>query len=226
MAQQPGDMSETRPIGPRVISSIEEAMVARRAPKALSAPETRAAEQLLHAMRTVKAARFCASDRFERKQTLSLFTMSTVSLYFVGLSVWQAIYASLLDASSNRLITLVSIMSSVFALVLALIESMNDYKVKAHLMHACALAVNDLYHELKITRPDTADAVQDFRRRYNDVVRGCPLNHARVDYLLARAEYGAPFAAKAWARVRYVCDVYALYALALIVPPLVLLFFR
>ena len=32
--------------------------------------------------------------------------------------------------------------------------------------------------------------------------------------------------AKAWARLRYVCDVYALYALALIVPPLVLLFFR
>jgi hypothetical protein len=226
MAQHPGDVSEVRPIGPRVISSIEEAMVARRAPKVVNVPEARAAEQLLHAMRTVKAARFCASDRFERKQILSLFAMSMVSLYFVGLSVWQAIYATLLDAATNKLITLVAIMSSVFTLVLALIESMNDYKVKAHHMHACALAVNDLYHELKITRPDTAAAVQDFRRRYNDVVRGCPLNHARVDYLLARAELGAPFSTKAWARVRYACDVYALYALALILPPLVLLFFR
>jgi hypothetical protein len=226
MAQKPGEASQPRPIGPRVISSIEEAMVARRAPVGVGTPETRAVEQLLQAMRTVKAARFCAANRFERKQTLSLLAMSIVSLYFVGLSVWQAIYASLLDASASRLITLVSIMSSVFTLVLALIESMNDYKVKAHHMHACALAVNDLYQELKITRPDTAAAVQDFRRRYNDVVRGCPLNHARVDYLVARAERGAPFAAKAWAGVRYAGDVYALYGLALVVPPLVLLLFR
>ena len=75
--------------------------------------------------------------------------MSMVSLYFVGLSVWQAIYASTLDEASNRLITLVSIMSSVFTLVLALIEAMNDYRMKAHHMHTCALAVNDLYHELQ-----------------------------------------------------------------------------
>ena len=84
---------------------------------------------------------------------VSLFAMSMVSLYFVGLSVWQAIYASTLDEASNRLITLVSIMSSVFTLVLALIEAMNDYRMKAHHMHACALAVNDLYHELQLMRP-------------------------------------------------------------------------
>ena len=105
-------------------------------------------------MRTVKAARFNAAERLERKHTLSLFAMSMVSLYFVGLSVWQAVYAPTLDEAANRLITLVSIMSSIFTLVLALIESMNDYRMKAHHMHACALAVNDLYHELKLMRPE------------------------------------------------------------------------
>ena len=50
-------------------------------------------------MRTVKAARFNAAERLERKHTLSLFAMSMVSLYFVGLSVWQAVYASLIDAA-------------------------------------------------------------------------------------------------------------------------------
>ena len=44
-------------------------------------------------MRTVKAARFNAAERLERKHALSLFAMSMVSLYFVGLSVWQAVYA-------------------------------------------------------------------------------------------------------------------------------------
>ena len=107
-------------------------------------------------MRTVKAARFNAAERLERKHALSLFAMSMVSLYFVGLSVWQAVYAPTLDEAANRLITLVSIMSSIFTLVLALIESMNDYRMKAHHMHACALAVNDLYHELKLMRPSDA----------------------------------------------------------------------
>ena len=125
---------------------------------AAGAADARPAQQLLAAMRTVKAARFNAAERFERKNTLSLFALSMVSLYFVGLSVWQAVYAPALDEAANRLITLVSIMSSVFTLVLALIESMNDYKMKAHHMHACALAVNDLYHEFKLMkarrRPD------------------------------------------------------------------------
>jgi hypothetical protein len=141
-------------------------------------------------MRTVKAARFNAAERLERKHVLSLFAMSMVSLYFVGLSVWQAVYAPTLDEAANRLITLVSIMSSIFTLVLALIESMNDYRMKAHHMHACALAVNDLYHELKLMRPSDAAHLQEFRQRYNGAVRRCPYNHARIDYLMAKAEGG------------------------------------
>ncbi len=185
------------------------------------------AEQLLAAMRTVKAARFNAAERLERKNTVSLFAMSMVSLYFVGLSVWQAVYAAALDNAANRLITLVSIMSSVFTLVLALIESLNDYRMKAHHMHACALAVNDLYHEFKLTAAPDAGVIQEFRRRHNEAVRGCPYNHARIDYLMARAERGgARWAEKAWVGLRYVLDVYALYVVCLIAPPLVLVLCR
>ena len=177
-------------------------------------------------MRTVKAARFNAAERFERKNAVSLFAMSMLSLYFVGLSVWQAVYASTLDEASNRLITLVSIMSSIFTLVLALIEAMNDYRMKAHHMHTCALAVNDLYHELQLMRAADASLVQEFRRRYNGAVRSCPYNHARVDYLMARAQRNVPWQEKAWARLRYGLDVYALYGVCLIAPPLVLILFR
>jgi hypothetical protein len=207
-------------ITPRVVSSIQDAMAAMRTPAGAADP--RAAEQLLAAMRTVKAARFNAAERLERKHALSLFAMSMVSLYFVGLSVWQAVYAPMLDEPANRLITLVSIMSSIFSLVLALIESMNDYRMKAHHMHACALAVNDLYHELKLMRPSDTAVLQEFRQRYNAAVRRCPYNHTRVDYLMAKAEGAVPWADKAWARLRYALDVYALYGFALIAPPLVL----
>ena len=201
-------------------------MAARRASNGAGATDARAVEQLLAAMRTVKAARFNAADRLERKNTVSLFAMSMVSLYFVGLSVWQAVYASTLDEATNRLVTLVSIMSSIFTLVLALIEAMNDYRMKAHHMHACALAVNDLYHELQLLRPLDAGQVQEFRLRYNAAVRSCPFNHARVDYLMARAERNVPWDERAWARLRYMLDVYGLYGVCLAAPPLVLVLFR
>jgi hypothetical protein len=56
-------------ITPGVVSSIEAAMAARRAPNGASAADARAAEQLLSAMHTVKAARFNAAERLERKNT-------------------------------------------------------------------------------------------------------------------------------------------------------------
>jgi conflict system pore-forming effector with SLATT domain len=215
-------------LAPQTVSSIEEALAARRRtvhPVSALSPEARAGEQLLASMRTVKAARFNAAERFERKHTLSLFAMSMVSLYFVGLSVWQAVYAPTISEQANRLITLVSIMSSIFSLVLALIESMNDYRMKAHHMHACALAVNDLYHEFKLMRPSDPVQLQQFRYRYNGAVRRCPYNHSRIDYLMAKAEDGVvPWTDRAWARLRFLLDVYGLYGLALIVPPLVLVF--
>jgi hypothetical protein len=224
------EVRRERGFAPQVVAFIEQAAAARRASKGPSGsdgtdkgPESRATDQLLSAMHTVKSARFNAAERLERKHTLSLFAMSMVSLYFVGLSVWQSIYAADLSPSATRLITLVSIMSSIFTMVLALIESMNDYRMKAHHLHSCALGVNDLYHELKLMRAPDAGVIQDFRRRYNEVVRHCPFNHARIDYLMARAERGARGEDKAWARLRYAFDVYALHGFCLIVPPLVLL---
>lgn len=218
--------SAERPsVASQPIARIEDAWDIRRAPNAQSRAagvRTSAAEHLLSAMRTVKAARFNSAERLERKHALSLFAMSMVSLYFVGLSVWQAVYAPLLNEAANRLITLVSIMSSIFTLVLALIEAMNDYRMKAHHMHECALAVNDLYYELKLTPSGDGATVQEFRHRYNAAVRNCPHNHSHIDYLMAKVERGAPWADRVWAQLRYALDVYGLYGLALIVPPLVL----
>jgi SMODS and SLOG-associating 2TM effector domain family 5 len=215
-------------LAPRIVSSIEQSVAGRRlphGPQRASAPVS-PADQLLHAMHTVKAARFNAAERLERKHLISVFALSMVSLYFVGLSVWQTVYAANLDAATNQLITLVSIMSSICTLVLALIDSMNDYKIKAHHMHTCALSVNDLLQELRLAQTSDPGVVQEFRRRYNEVVRGCPFNHTRTDYLMARAERNVPWETRAWTHVRYTVDVYGLYSACLIGPPLVLLLFR
>ena len=136
--------------------------------------ETPAADQLAATMRLVKAARFNAAERLESKQAASLFTQSMVALYFVGLAVWQAVYTGQIDDASGRLMTFIQLVSSVFTLMLGLLEAMNDYKMKAHHLHNCALAVSELAQELKIARPSDPHVVQEFRRRYSDALKSLP----------------------------------------------------
>jgi hypothetical protein len=207
--------------GPRILA-LEDAAQRRR----VSAGGGAAAplDQLVRAMHTVKAARFNAAERLEHKHLVSVVALSVVSLYFVGLSVWQAVYAPSLSEPANRLITLVSIMSSICTLVLALIDSMNDYKIKAHHMHTCALAVNDLLQELRLVETNDPAVVQDFRRRYNNAVRGCPCNHSRIDYLMTRP--GGSWEARLLVKLRYAADVYGLYSCCLAGPPTLLLLFH
>lgn len=184
--------------------------------------DPRPADHLVRTLRLVKAARFNAATRLERKQAVSLFTQSIVALYFVGLAVWQAVYIGQIDDATNRLMTFIQLVSSVFTLILGLLEAMNDYKMKAHHLHNCALAVAELAQELKIARPTDIETVQAFRRRYNEALRVCPVNHARLDYLCAKQdEAGQGAAARAGLAVRYALDVYGLYALFLAVPPLI-----
>lgn len=188
---------------------------------AVVAPDTRAADQLVYTMRLVKAARFNAAARLEQKAAVSLFTQSIVALYFVGLAVWQAVYIGQIDPATDRLMTFVQLVSSVFTLMLGLLEAMNDYKMKAHHLHNCALAVSELAQELMIARPADPAEVQPFRRRYNEILRVCPVNHARIDFLCAKLDGSTKRTQRAALSARYVLDVYGLYVLFLAVPPLI-----
>lgn len=206
--QQPRDL--------RVVEGLRP--VAAIAP-AHSQASPRAADQLASTMKVVKAARFNAAARLESKQAMSLFTQSMVALYFVGLAVWQAVYAGHIDEPTNRLITFIQIVSSVFTLMLGLLEAMNDYKMKAHHLHGCALAVSELAQELSIARPSDPAAVQEYRRRYNEIMKACPANHARIDYLKAKLGNKQDKAARLTLAARHFLDVYGLYVLFLAVPP-------
>lgn len=183
-------------------------------------PELQAAEQLAATMKLVKSARFNAAERLERKQAASLFTQTIVALYFIGLAVWQAIYFGQIDDASNRLMTFIQIVSSVFTLMLGLLEALNDYPMKAHHLHNCALSVSELSQELKIARIADPREVQEYRRKYNEALKACPVNHNRIDYVFAKLDGTGD--TKTWTGVyaRYLLDVYGLYALFLSVPPL------
>jgi hypothetical protein len=126
-----------------------------------------------------------------------------------------------IDDTTSRLMTFIQLVASVFTLMLGLLEAMNDYKMKAYHLHNCALAVAELAQELTIARPTEPALLQDFRRRYNDALKACPVNHSRLDFLFAKLD-GTKDATE-WFSIRasYLFDVYGLYALFLAVPPFI-----
>jgi SMODS and SLOG-associating 2TM effector domain family 5 len=182
--------------------------------------DSHAADKLVAKFLLVKSARFNAAARLERKQTVSLATQSIVALYFIGVSVFQAVYFGQIDDATNRLLTFVQIVSSVFTLILGLLEALNDYQLKAHHLNVCALEVSELAQELEIANVSDRQVIQDFRRRYSEALRNCPANHSRLDFQFAMLDGKGD--ARAWSMIyaRYLIDVYGFYAIFLSVPPL------
>lgn len=196
-------------------------MAARR--RASGGADPKAVDDLLRSMRLVKAARFNSAERLVRKDTIGQFALAMVALYFIGLTSFQAVYGAELTASTNRLLTLVSIISSVFTLVLGFLETRHGYEMKASQLQACALQVNELAQELSLARPVDVATAQEFRRRYNEAVRACPVNHAPVDLEMARLGLDAEWRERLAVVARYLLDVYGLHCAVLAGPPLMLI---
>lgn len=181
-----------------------------------------ACQKLIDRMRVVKRARFNAAERLEAKGRASHFSLAVVALYFFGLAVWQAIYGDDLSAQTNKLVTSVEIVSSVFTLVLGLLEAMSDHRLKSYQLHKCALAVNNLAQELEISRPSDQELLQSYRERYNRIVTDSP-NHQRLDYFLAKVIDTTPWTQWFPVYCRYYLSVYGFYAVLLVVPPALLM---
>ncbi|HYD15788.1 MAG TPA: hypothetical protein VEA77_05255, partial [Hyphomicrobium sp.] len=82
------DMQRSDRVGAALAQVAHEVTNVERLRPTVVPPSTQAGDQLARTMRLVKAARFNAAERLERKQAVSLFTQSMVALYFVGLAVW------------------------------------------------------------------------------------------------------------------------------------------
>ena len=68
---------------------------------------------------------------------------------------------------------MISIVSSVFTLMLGLLEAMHDYALKSHHLQNCALAVGELVQELKLVR-SSPEAVQYEMDQADEARKGQP----------------------------------------------------
>ena len=175
-------------------------------------------------IRTTIGSRFNASRRLNNKYKFSAISISILSIFGIGTPIIQNFIDSNKCLKINELYTLVSILLSIFILVLSLLEGSQNYQVKAEKLHSNAVDIStvskEIYfltnYELKIATSETdkkkiITEIKQQYKEYDDLIKRCPENHDPDDYLLFKAQNYKEFKKEwlwskrilIWLRIKY-----------------------
>lgn len=196
-----------------------------------------AAEELQTKMWRTAGARFNCVRRLKIRNTLSACTISIVSVYLIGIAIYQKLYAVEKHCPNfDTWLAFVSIMGAMLIIVLSLLDWASDFSVNALRLFDNATEIRKLHNRLrraliegqtKVDLTDEYDAVLNLYEALND--RNSP-NHDLIDDLLFRAQNPrephmsfqlsrpARLIAYAW----WCVSAYGLYVLILVGIPLAL----
>lgn len=152
-----------------------------------------------------KCSRFNASRRLEIQYMLSVTSISIISVLCIAISIVQ----NTLDLSAcpnvDKFYSLVSILFSIFILILSLLEGSKNYQVKAERLHTNAVDISDVYEKITYIKKCKIDKehkdksnqiekeINRICKEYNALIKSCPENHSSDDYLLMQAQHYKDF---------------------------------
>ncbi|MDO8953684.1 MAG: SLATT domain-containing protein [Gammaproteobacteria bacterium] len=165
-------------------------------------------------------SRFNASRRLMIKHYASIFTVSILSLYILGINLLP------LGGTCPKLapfISPISILASVFVIILSLLEAGKGYEVKAERLHSNAMDLNALYSRWKINLNQShAKEMNEIIIEYHEIIKSCPENHEPSDMVLFKSEHPEVFhfsKCKAY-KIRFwnLIKIYMLYFILFLLP--------
>jgi len=183
-------------------------------------------DELDRTMWITKHSRFNASYRLKRKNILSIYSISVLSIYAIALTLFDKFG---FQVNYSNLYGLVSIMLSVFILVLALSEAGKNYGVVSERLFVCGNEIRDLLDNLKkycdVTDDDFA-GIYEISQKYSAVLRVCGENHEKIDSDLHKAEYFKKFSdmnrlLAILYKIKFHISIYWFYASLIVIPPAV-----
>jgi hypothetical protein len=189
--------------------------------------------ELNYKLWSTKGARFTASHRTETLQKLSGQCVSYLSAYLIivglvnvyGLSFWGL---KLSDAQVN----FATVSLSVMILLFSQLESTENFVLKSHRYHDCALDIAELYNKLRYTKTyenensDKKEILRGISNEYDKILKRYE-NHKPIDYerfQLTKWQYfKLGLLKRIWIKVRYYWEVYFKYHLLMYGPLITLL---
>jgi len=133
-----------------------------------------------------KGARFISANRLELHDKWSTITLSVVSVYIITLNL-TILLENRPGIFSNGNITFSTICLSILLLVLSLIQSSRNYKIRASKYHECGRKIDDLYNKVCIWKhTDASPSIDDLKNiniEYLKLLDNYE-NHKQIDYSL------------------------------------------
>lgn len=140
-----------------------------------------------------RGARFQAHKRLNSVNDWSTWSINLLSIYVVCLSILALAPPLKFAFLADKIGTLLIICFSVLMLVVNLLESSKDYKLRADVMHRCAIELSHLYNDLyllkdQLSNPNIADQLAEILNKYQIVIDNYTENHLPIDVEKFKAE--------------------------------------
>lgn len=178
---------------------------------------------------TTKGVRFESNRRLTKKNEVSLFSISILSIYTIGMSLMQI--SSMSNLSSVKNLSIATIIASVFIIVLSNLEASKNYCTRAERALKCGQEVSEIYIQLmnhKAAGTATPEVLSAAMRHYNRILKDFSDNHSNVDYLYFAATHPYKFNNKwysiLWHKFLYYWDIYGFPFILLCVPVVLLIY--
>lgn len=192
------------------------------------ASRNRMNDVLLGKMWKTKSSRFNADLRLRRKHALSLSATTILAFYIFAVSLLPLTYTPSSSGGAEKLISIITLLISVFLIIIILLESTKNYQKEADRMLRCALEISDIYNRFQALTPEAADQKRvAFNDEYGAALQKHELNHKDIDYLQFQLRSASELGI-GWGRYATDCGKYLyfwlgeywLYIALIIAPPL------
>jgi hypothetical protein len=182
-----------------------------------------------------KGSRFNAARRLNNKYQFSLSSISILSIYGIAIPIIQGIVKNQQCQEINDIYNAISLILSVFTLVISLLEGAKNYQLRAEKLHKNAVELSKLQRDLEyLMVSQLGDAefrqkVGDISVNYEELIKECPENHEPEDYALFKAQNRKDFKMSLltglYIRIKLIVIDYWLYIFVLGIPPILFLLY-
>lgn len=144
-------------------------------------------QKLYRSISLVKRARFDAASRLRAIHANSLLTLSILSLLSILFALYTAAFNTSIPHAEIGGIFIFTTFTSIFTIIIGLLESQKNYSERAAFLQQCASDLNSLRYQIAIERYDiTKKKYLLFINRNDEILARCPYNHEHIDYLTAK----------------------------------------
>lgn len=138
-----------------------------------------------------RGARFNAARRLGNRQYWSIASISFLSIYGISIPIIQSFLDPNTCVSVQKVYSIVSTVSSIFILVLSLLEGSKNYQVRAERLYSNALQLSGICRQIEFLRlrkddreGDKVTHLIEISDAYEELILGCQENHETEDFRL------------------------------------------